>query len=208
MVTWTSQLAGLHHESCHIVSIRHLAQCLCSLSSCQCCPMRELLWCKMFTAPEETCKRTHHGFQYCSDTQISRVTHAGWLQICFSGMKRCVWKYESVFTTSNLELHESYLLRSDIVLSFNFIRPHGDVWSILLTEKRRCTHLSLHLLRKMPLLSGYSLLQGLLSVRADVIRYCSSDADTMYRPPDETISLNADKKQTGNSSSFIIIILE
>lgn len=95
MVTWTSQLAGLHHESRHIVSIRHWAQCLGSLSSCHCCPMRELLWCKMLTAPEETCKRTHHRCQYCSDAQISHFTHPGWLQICFSGMKRFVWKHES-----------------------------------------------------------------------------------------------------------------
>lgn len=188
MVTWTSQLAGLHHESCHIVSIRHLAQCLCSLSSCECRPMRELLWCKMFTAPEETCKRTHHGFQYGSDTQISHVTHPGWLQICFSGMKGCVWKYESALLSRlqtlnyvNLKSLLCPILSYPLTLFLHVETCNPSYW----LKKRRCTHLSLHLLRKMPLLSGYSLLQGPLSVRADVLRYCSSDAYTMYRPSDE-----------------------
>lgn len=69
----------------------------------------------------------------------------------------------SAFKTWTLLWFHSLVAR----LSVNFIFPSSGGFPY--TEwKRRGTHLSLHLLRKMPLLSGYSLLQGPLSVRADI----------------------------------------
>lgn len=62
-------------------------------------------------------------------------------------------------------------------------------WSVNLTGvfqctacRRRGTHLSLHLLKKMPLLSGYSLLQGPLSVRAH-ITYSYEDICSLWWAP-------------------------
>lgn len=81
------------------------------------------------------------------------------------------FKVSRAFMIWNLEQQNSSEPPLFSQLSVNFIFQSGDCVMFHPSEwKRRGTHLSRHLLRKMPLLSGYSLLQGPFSARAGITR--------------------------------------